>query len=215
MRTVEDFNREYLFEVWVAEEEEAARPRKGAAARNALFYLALAALVLLALFYSGNDSSAKRFGPFAYNTVVSGSMRSVYPKGSLITSWAVKPGEPLRAGLENGSDIVFVTAGERVVVHRVIEIVEDYEDSGQRGFRTQGVDNPSPDNWVIFEANIIGRVTWHVPYVGTAMAFVAQYVLWIIGLFAAICVIFLFWRYAFSKEKPKGEVRAKSRKTHA
>lgn len=206
-RTANDFNNEYCYRLWREETEAAKQPQKGAALKSAIFYAALIGMVLFAFFYSGGENTGKSFGPFAYSRVLTGSMQSVYPQGSLITSWAIKPDEPLKAGLEDGTDIVFVvknesTGQEKVVVHRIIEIYEDYEDTGVRGFLTQGIENPAPDPWgVTSEVNVIGRVTWHVPYVGDAMAFLAENIIWVVAIIVALLVIGTMMRFAFKKEE--------------
>jgi signal peptidase len=200
VRTANDFNKEYLYGVWRAELEAANQPRKGQAVRNAVFYAALLGMVLFAFFYSGEENTGKSFGPFAYSRVLTGSMQSVYPKGSLITSWAVKPDEPLKAGLADGTDIVFTKEDGTTVVHRVIEIFDDYEDTGMRAFRTQGVDNPEPDAWITGEINVIGRVTWHVPYVGDALAFVAENIVWVAAILVVLFVIGTMLSFALRKE---------------
>lgn len=200
MRTAKDFNREYYYKLWTEEAQAAKHPAKGSAIKNAIFYSLLLIMVMLAFFYSGNREPGKRFGPFAYNTVLTPSMNSVYPQGSLITSWAIQPDEYLYSGLEDGTDIVFILEDGRVVVHRIIEIIEDYEGSGHRAFRTQGVDNPSPDPWITIDANIIGRVTWHVPFVGDILALIADNILWVILTIAVISIIIILLSIALRKE---------------
>ncbi|MCL2488453.1 MAG: signal peptidase I [Oscillospiraceae bacterium] len=202
-RTVNDFNREYLYNCWVEETVSAKQPRKGQAIKDSIFYACLLMMVLLAFFYSGTGQNGKQFGPFAYNSVLTTSMQSVYPQGSLITSWAIAPDEKLTAGLENGTDIVFTKSADgEVVVHRIIAIMEDYEDSGQRAFRTQGVDNPSPDQWVVYEGNVVGRVTWHIPYLGAVMEFIAQNVLWVVLILVILFTIAAMLKIVFKKEQP-------------
>ena len=187
--------------------EAAKQPQKGAAVRSAIFYAALIGMVLFAFFYSGGENTGKSFGPFAYSRVLTGSMQSVYPQGSLIMSWAIKPDEPLRAGLDDGTDIVFITKNEatgkeKIVVHRIIEIMENYEDTGVRGFITQGVNNPESDPWgATSEINVIGRVIWHVPFVGDAMAFLAENVIWVVAVIVVLFVIGTMLKFAFKKEE--------------
>ncbi|MDR2712439.1 MAG: signal peptidase I [Clostridiales bacterium] len=200
MRTAKDFNREYYYKLWTDEARAAKHPPKGAVIKSAIFYSLLLIMVMLAFFYSGNREPGKRFGPFAYNTVLTPSMNSVYPQGSLITSWAIRPDEYLTAGLEDGTDIVFILEDGKVIVHRIIEIMEDYEGSGRRAFRTQGVDNPSPDPWITIDANVIGRVTWHVPIVGDVLAIIADNILWVILAIAVISVIIVLFSMVFKKE---------------
>ena len=200
MRTINDFNSEYRYRLW-RRETAAAVSVKGKTLKNALFYSVLTAAVLLAFIYSGNKGRGKDYGPFAYNTVLSASMQSVYPKGSLITSWKIKPGEPLKAGLENGTDIVFCKSDNTVVVHRIIEIMENFEDSGQRAFKTQGVNNRAPDTWITYEGNVIGRVTWHIPHAGSVLAFIADNTIFVSAAVTIIIVLVSLLRYALKKEE--------------
>jgi len=163
VKSLLEFNRAYDYARFV-EEREAARGRpRESIVKSTIFYGVLVIAVVLAFLNRSGDNSGQSFGPFAYNTVLTSSMKSVYPKGSLVTSWAVRPGEPLQSGLDKGNDIVLIREDGMVIVHRIIEIMDNYEDSGQRGFRTQGVDNPTQDDWVTYEGNVIGRVTWHAP----------------------------------------------------
>ena len=204
MRTVKQFNEEYTYQLWQDETAAAQQTNsKGRTVRSIIFYSVLIMAVLFAFIYSGNNAGGRKFGPFAYNAVLTSSMQSVYPQGSLITSWAIKPGDPLRAGLENGTDIVFTKQDGTVVVHRIIEIMKNYEDSGQRAFRTQGVDNPSPDSWITYEGNVIGRVTWHIPYAGAALTFVSQNIVWVILIIVVISVLITLLKVVFKKETPQ------------
>jgi len=193
-------NREYDYRCFIEEREAAKRRPRDSFIRSIFFYGLLIAVVAIAFVYSSGDNSGQKFGPFAYNTVLTSSMTSVYPKGSLVTSWMVKPGEPLRAGLEHGDDIVFVREDGMVIVHRIIDIMENYEESGQRGFRTQGTDNPFPDDWITYEGNVIGRVTWHVEYVGEALAYVAEHIIWVLGVLVAVLVLMTMLKIVFRKE---------------
>jgi signal peptidase len=199
-RDANDFNQEYMYRCWQEEIEAAGQPQKGAAVKSIAFYGILIIMVTMAFFYSTNSDPGKRFGAFSYNTVLTSSMQSVYPQGSLITSWAIKEGEPLQAGLGNGDDIVFVKEDETVVVHRIIEIMTDYEDTGQRAFKTQGVDNPTPDSWITYEGNVIGKVTWHVPYVGQGLLFISDNIMLVVGAIVAIAVLLALWQAALKKE---------------
>ena len=201
MRTINDFNHEYYYRLWNKEMEGAARPAsKGKIIRSVIFYGVLILMVLLAFFYSSDKTAGKRFGPFAYNTILTTSMQTVYPQGSLVTSWAIKPTETLKAGLDDGTDIVYARQDGTVVCHRIVEIMKDYEDSGQRAFKTQGVDNSAPDPWITYEGNVIGRVTWHVPYAGAVLQFIAQNIIWVIGLLVVFFALATLLKIIFSKE---------------
>ncbi len=196
------FNREYEYNRILEEIRAQEAPTKSTLIKNAVFYAVLIVAVLVAFIYSGNNDNGKRFGPFAYSTVLTRSMDSVYPKGSLVMTWQLKPGEELKAGLDIGTDIMFtLDESGTTYVHRIIEIIENYEESGQRGFKTQGVDNPSPDNWVAYEGNIVGRVTWHVPYMGDILAFIGENILWVCVFIAVLFAIATLLKIVFSKEK--------------
>jgi len=203
VKSLVEFNRHYDYTCYLEETQAAKIQTKGSIIRSTIFYSILVIAVVFSFIWSGSDDSGKRFGPFAYNTVLTGSMKSVYPQGSLVTSWAVKPGEPLQAGLDKGTDIVFTKEDGTVVVHRIIEVFDNYEDSGQRAFRTQGVDNPFPDNWITYEGNVIGRVTLHIRYVGNILAAISANILWVIGGIALLFALSAMVKIIFKKEPAK------------
>ncbi|MCL2694851.1 MAG: signal peptidase I [Clostridiales bacterium] len=199
-KTVNDFNREYLYRCWLEEVESVGQPGKGQTVKTAAFYLVLVGMVFMAFLYSGNKTPGRSFGPFAYNSVLTTSMQSVYPQGSIIFSWAVKPEEPLKAGLVDGDDIVLIKEDGTVIVHRIIEIMYDYEDLGVRAFRTQGVDNRSPDSWITLEVNVIGRVRGHVPILGNVLLIIADNTLWVAGGVVVLFGIITLLKVALKKE---------------
>lgn len=213
MRTVNTFNKEYLYQEWLKEMESAGKPAKGQTVRNIIFYGFLLCVVLFAFFSNVNgENGAKRFGPFSYNTVLTTSMQSVYPQGSLILSWSVGQNEPLYAGLESGSDIVFVRETGTVVVHRIVQIYEDYDGSGQRAFNTQGVDNPSPDSWITFEGNVIGKVFFCVPHLGTILVLIGDNVLLIAGAIVLVTITLSLWKVFLAKDPDEEENEAELEK---
>jgi signal peptidase len=200
MRTVRDFNGEYAYGCW-RREEAAVAPVRETLVRNAVFYALLLGVVIFAFVRSSGDGGAgKRFGPLAYNTVLTSSMASVYPVGSLVVSWTVKEGEAVSAGLEGGDDIVFTRGDGTVVVHRIIEVLEDYGDDGRRGFRTQGVNNTAADPDITDERNVVGRVVWSVPYAGAALAFIAGHIAGVVAAVILFSAVFSLWKAATKKE---------------
>lgn len=198
-----EFNKKYEYERYLEETKTQGTPTKGSIIKSTVFYVVLISAVLFSFLWSSNDDAGKKFGPFAYSTVLTSSMQSVYPQGSLVTSWSVKPNEPLQAGLTNGDDIVFTTEEGMVIVHRIIEVLDDYEDSGQRAFKTQGVENPAPDNFITYEGNIIGKVTWHVPYVGDILAFISENIIWFVAGIAILFALSALFNVVFAKEEQK------------
>lgn len=203
MKTLTEFNRDYEYK---AMKKMFSSKPKGSPLKAAIFYAFLIIMVVLAFIYSGNEDAGKRFGPFSYNSVLSDSMDSVYPRGSLVASWELKPNEELKTGLDGGDDIVFVTKEGKVIVHRILEIKDDYEDSGQRGFVTQGVENPNPDASVTYEGNVVGKVIWNVPYIGGILGFIADHILYIgIGILGLFIIMGLL-KAAFTSS-PKKKIK--------
>lgn len=204
MRTLTAFNENY--EYMVIKKVLSGEDKKSSPLKSAIFYFALAAMVLIAFVYSNSDDAknfGKKIGPLAINNVLTDSMDSVYPAGTLIGSWSLAPGEELSAGLSGGDDIVFITENGKVVVHRIVKIFDDYEDSNQRGFVTQGVENNEPDTEVTFEGNVMGKVVWSVPYVGRILLTISENILFVIAGLGVIVIIGALLKYAFEPVKKK------------
>ncbi len=212
-----EFNKQYDYLCFQEELEAEQKTTKGSIVKDTIFYGILVTAIIFAFIYSKNDEAGKRFGPFAYNTVLTGSMQSVYPKGSLVLSWALKPNEQLRTGLDIGDDIVFLIKGDTTVVHRILNITENYEDSGQRMFTTQGVENPAPDDYITYEDNVLGRVIFHIPYLGAMLAFIAEKMIWFIAgtiiLFALSALLRIVFSDDDGKKKDEKDDNAKASET--
>jgi signal peptidase len=92
--------------------------------------------------------------------VLSGSMEPTYPVGSLNLV------QPLEASeVEAGMPMAFWAPSDAkvMVTHRVVEVVQ-LEDGLY--FRTQGDANEDPDPELVPADNVVGRVRWHIPYLG-------------------------------------------------
>ncbi|MFQ9798525.1 MAG: signal peptidase I [Clostridia bacterium] len=117
-----------------------------------MFYLVLIAVVVGVLFISGKESGPKSFAGYSAFTVLSGSMESEIPKGSLVVTKQVDPSE-----LQIGDDITYLSNPTTTITHRIVGITENYADTGQRAFTTQGVMNSAPDKQPVPAANVVGR----------------------------------------------------------
>lgn len=97
-------------------------------------------------------------------TVQSGSMEPAIPTGSIVFVKDV-PAE----SIEEGDVITFSkTSGSVSTTHRVIEKFDEGE--GIR-FRTKGDANDAPDAEPVYRGDLIGVVTFSVPYLGYLIAF--------------------------------------------
>lgn len=96
---------------------------------------------------------------------------SMYPEiksGDVIVCYSVEADD-----VEVGQVISFFDPegnGTTVVTHKVIEIL--YDENGARSFRTQGINNNTPDDTPVPEANLVGRFTGiRLPFLGNIALF--------------------------------------------
>lgn len=170
---------------WATEDAPAPK-RKWGFWRDLAFYVALAALVLgVFLFRAAGGGAPVTFAGFSAMRVLTGSMQDVIPQGSLIITRSVDP-----ATLEIGDDITYMAGEETTVTHRIVDITENFNGSGQRGFTTQGVMNDRPDEQKVPAANVVGKVIFHNLFLGEALAFVQANWTWL-AVLLALCVAFI------------------------
>jgi signal peptidase I len=120
---------------------------------TALTVLAIAAYAALLLAH---------YRPLA---VYSGSMAPGLPVGSLAVDRPT-PSSAVRLGDVITFDDPYVRG--RVVTHRVIRI---FHTPGGLAYRTKGDANSVRDPWTISLPSTVGRVSFHVPYVGYALVY--------------------------------------------
>ena len=168
--------------------------------KELLFYLILATIVFGAFLFSGDPAGPPLdIAGFSVMTVLTRSMQSELPQHSLIVTRKVDP-----QSLQVGDDITFLIPNNSTVTHRIIEIFEDYQNSGIRGFQTQGVENINPDTEVVLAHNIVGRVIFHNLTLGRGVNLIRDNVFIVgIGLFllALVYVLTKLLRMTFSKKK--------------
>ena len=173
--------------------KENDKSKKASIISDVIFYMALIMLVGLAFVFSGGDGSSRQLGGYRLFEVLTSSMESVYPRGSIIIVKDTPANE-----LVVGDDITFLRSDNHVITHRIIEIKEDYENNGQRGFVTKGVDNSNADDEVVLVQNVVGRVVRGFPRVGTVLSWIGNNLWLVLFLFLSLMslsfFIKLFWR---------------------
>lgn len=122
------------------------------AIKNILFWISTVCLVL-AIIAVGVP---KLFG-VEFRAVVSGSMTPEIPVGSLVVVVPTKAED-----IQIGDDITFVSAGEVVVTHRVVDINRETNEFTTWGIANDRAATDAPNKY----ENIIGVVRLHIPYVG-------------------------------------------------
>lgn len=197
-KPLNEFNKEFEYKLLEKNtDSEPKKRKKGPAAviSSIIFYLVLICMVLATFIYSQQSKTGNNFLGFSYYNILTGSMRSVYPPGTFVLVRSVDANT-----LDVGDDIAFFKDQETVVTHRIIEAENNYNGSGQRAFRTQGTDNPSPDSYITYQGNVIGKVVWSMPVLGFVFDYIANNVILI--AVAIICLFALSFclRVFFSKQ---------------
>ena len=124
-------------------------------------------------------------------TVLTGSMRPVYPPGTLVI---VKPIDP--KDILIGDAITFqLRSGEpEVVTHRVVSITTSVE--GDQVFVTKGDNNPQVDENPVLPVQVRGKVWYSVPYIGWANTVVnGENRIWIVPVIAGSLFLYAGWMF--------------------
>ena len=183
----------------------------GAAARRMistlLFYGILAMVILAAFVYSGGRGEVKNLLGYSYFTVMTKSMQSSIPSGSLIITKQTDvdkliPGDIITFFAKDHGD---------TVTHRIVEVID-----GGLTFRTKGDDNQAPDSELVPAERVVGKVVFHAKAVGRAMLFTRQRIGWIAAIFLILLALSVTLGWAFRKddEKPGGEKPRERQKKH-
>ncbi len=160
---------------------------------NVIFYMVVFTLLILTVFMAlaGGGGSRPILG-YSFFSVLTESMQSEIPRGSLIIVRSVDA-----ETIEIGDDITYRISDESTVTHRVISLFENYAESGERGFETQGIENASPDPNIVYESKVVGVVVFSIPGLGFFLTFIGQNI-WILfasfGLFISAFFVVRFLR---------------------
>jgi len=194
-------------------DEGKKRPRAWTFLKGFLFYATLAAIVFSAFLFSGDPTGPPQdIAGFSAMTVLTRSMQSVLPQHALIVTRKADP-----QTIQVGDDITFLTPNNATVTHRVIEVLENHQNSGMRGFRTQGVENENPDAEVVLAQNVIGRVIFHNLTIGRTVHLVRNNILLAgigLALLILVAVLTKLLRTVFTQKNtvPTDRILNKSKK---
>ena len=78
------------------------------------------------------------------------------------------PSEPATNTVEETADIEYLP--DHAVLHRIVDI----KDTGERALITQGDHNPYLDRYPISAEAYMGKMLWHVDYIGSVLLFLYQ-----------------------------------------
>ena len=124
-----------------------------------IYYSLTVVLVLTAWIYAQNGRLF--LGDYQMHNVLTSSMESVYPQGTLIVTKPINPKD-----LVVGNDITFYRDATTTIVHRITVVHDNFNNSGQPAFTTKGVDNEREDSNILLVDNVIGKVVFFVPHIG-------------------------------------------------
>jgi len=162
-----------------------------------LFYLAIV-LILFSAMTAGSGGAPKVIMGYSYFSVLSASMQDEIPKGSFIL---VKQTDP--QDLSKGDNITYMRDRSMSVTHKIINIYENYQNSGATGFQTKGINNANPDEDIVYESNVVGKVILVVPVLGVAISYLAENI-YIVFIIFGLCLILSFCiRGVFEKTERK------------
>jgi len=165
---------------------------------DVIFYVTLVIAVAAAFFYSTNHSKVKFFFGYSYFTVLTTSMQSEIPKGSLIITKHVDS-----SIINIGDDITYLRSDGSTVTHRVVEIYNNYENSGARGFQTKGIDNPEADENIVYAANVVGVVIFSVANLGSVLSYIANNLWFVFVMFGILLILSFSLKVFFGVKKLK------------
>ena len=169
---------------------------------GAIFYIFLIAMVILAQSIFGNGDEPHIFLGHAVLTILSDSMKSELPRDSLVIVRHVDPNT-----IQIGDNITFLVNSKTSVTHKVVNIIENYGDTGVRGFQTKGVDNKQPDREIVSAVNVLGKVVFHIPMIGAAASWVGGNILLLlvitIGMIGLLFSLYKTLRWLFQPNSPK------------
>jgi len=163
---------------------------------NMAFYAALIAIVIGAVIFGGKSGGRTQFFGFSYFEVLTGSMESMIPRGSLVVARQVPSSQ-----IKTGDVITFLRSDEESVTHQVIDVVPNFNDSGAPGFRTKGTDNLEPDPDIVAAANVLGVVKLHVPVLGFTLRWISENIKYVFILFILIILASIAVRVFLGERK--------------
>lgn len=162
----------------------------------AFYALLIIFIVGAALIRMGKDGIPVVFGGYSAFTVLTSSMEAEIPKGSLVVTKKVDS-----QTLQIGDDITYMANRTTTITHRIVGIIENYENTGYRAFETKGIMNESPDKLPVLEVNIVGRVIFHNLTLGLIAAFISRYWFYLVVLLVLFGGFLTALKNVFQKER--------------
>ena len=170
---------------------------------DALFYTAIV-IILLSLMASCVHGGAPRtLLGYSYFTVLTPSMQDEIPQGAFIL---VHRTDPQKLGI--GDNITYMRDQSTSVTHKIINVIENYQGSGVRGFQTKGVNNTAPDNGIVEAQNVVGKVIFVLPFLGAIVAALKTNIFLVVLLFGLFLILSFCLRWLFEARREEKQERS-------
>ena len=171
---------------------------------NIIFYAALVAIVLGAVILSNKNGGGSIFSSFRYFEVLSRSMQSEIPQGSLVFTQKVPSNE-----IKAGDVITFLRSDEQYVTHEVIAVMPDFDGRGSLGFQTKGTDNIDPDPDIVGANNVAGVVKLHISGLGFTLSYIKDNIKYVfLGFILVILLSIAIRVFLGERKKERAQERA-------
>jgi|GEM_PF-323413 len=160
---------------------------------NLVFYLILITTVLGFAFFGLQEPDAppREIANHSVMTVLSRSMEPTIPIRSLVVARRIDPNL-----LEVDDVITYLRPNNTTVTHRIIEVIENYQNTGDRGFRLIGDNNSTPDTDIVRAENVIGEIVFTNLFLGLTVFFIQQNIIFvIIFLVLGIALIYVIKKF--------------------
>ena len=183
--------------------------------RKIFIYLLALIILLAAAFFAADRSPDKSLFGYRYYTVLTDSMSPEFNSGDMVFVKICGADK-----IEKGDIINFNPSSDSdaYLTHRVTEKFPDYQGSGVTCFRTKGDANDTEDQFLIDEARVIGKVSFHVPKLGFIIRFIQLRWYFVVPLTALLFVFFALMKHYFelrdeSEDEQEDEPKVTSEST--
>jgi len=193
-----------------------AEPKKGALPqglrklwKNGLFRSSfLIAIVVLSVLAFREALIFTLKTEYPLQTPVSGSMVPTLNVGDLLIVQGVPDASNVYAHPGDGDIIVFRDPynPNDLIVHRAIDKLQI---GGTWCFTTKGDANPSPDPWRVPESDVVGKVVWHIPYLGYIKIYMGTPIGMLLSIVLLLAILILDSLNATRKENKQQTVEEK------
>lgn len=168
--------------------------------KNIGFYgfLVLCVSVIFLIRVGNSGAPISIFG-VSFHNVLTSSMEDTIPQGSLVITYRVDPKD-----LQIGDDITYMRSEKVSITHRIVGIIERYEDTGERAFETKGTMNKEQDTYPVPAVNVVGKVVFHNHTLGVITQILKQYWIYIVIMIGLLYGLVLSIKNIFKQDEEEG-----------